>query len=66
VYEALDGASPDRDYEAAHALLAAGDAGAMAAFTRLHDARPDDALVAFHLRRLQAGETGELVAMADK
>ena len=66
VYEPLDGQAPDTDYEAAHALLAAGDSGALAAFLRLHAARPDDALVAFHLRRLQGGETGELVVMADK
>jgi adenylate cyclase len=66
VYEALDSQTPDRDYEAAYALLAAGDAGAMAAFMRLHAERPEDRLVAFHLRRLQAGENGDLVVMADK
>lgn len=66
VFEPLDGSPPDADYEAAHALLAADDDGALGAYARLHAERPDDALVAFHLRRLQAGERGEMVVMADK
>ena len=66
VYEPLDAAPADAGYDAAYALMAAGDAGALTAFMRLHAERPDDGLVAFHLRRLQAGEHGELVVMADK
>jgi adenylate cyclase len=66
VYEALDAAKPDEEYDAAHALLAAGSAAALAAFALLHRMRPQDGLVAFHLHRLQAGETGELVVMPDK
>ncbi|MET0962016.1 MAG: adenylate/guanylate cyclase domain-containing protein [Noviherbaspirillum sp.] len=66
VFEPLDIALPDAEYEAAHALLVAGDAGALVAFSRLHAARPDDALVGYHLRRLAAGEHGELLVMTDK
>ncbi|MDB5760339.1 MAG: adenylate/guanylate cyclase with Chase sensor [Burkholderia sp.] len=66
VYEPLDAVSADAGYEAAYRLLAAGDAGAVAAFMRLHVERPDDGLIAFHLRRLQAGEGSELMVMADK
>lgn len=66
VFEPLGNAPADAGYEAAHALLAAGNDDALAAFMRLHAERPDDGLVAFHLRRLQAGERGDLVVMVDK
>jgi adenylate cyclase len=66
VFEPLGDAPADPDYEAAHTMLAAGDHGALGAFTRLHAQRPDDGLVAFHLHRLQGGESGETVVMADK
>jgi adenylate cyclase len=66
VYDPLDAASLDADYEAAHGLLTAGDERALSAFSRLHAARPDDPLIAFHLRRLEAGEHGDLLVMADK
>ena len=66
VYEALDSGTADEEYDAAHALLAAGSDAALAAFALLHAQRPDDGLVAFHLQRLQAGESGELVVMPDK
>jgi adenylate cyclase len=66
VFEPLGDATADADYEAAHAMLAADDTGALGAFTRLHAQRPDDGLVAFHLRRLQDGESGDVVVMAEK
>jgi adenylate cyclase len=66
VFEPLAAAGMDADYEAAHALLTAGDERALSAFSRLHGARPDDHLIAFHLRRLEAGEHGDLLVMADK
>jgi adenylate cyclase len=66
VFEPLGDAPADAGYEAAHALLAAGNDRALAAFARLHAERPDDGLVAFHLRRLQAGERGDRVVMAEK
>lgn len=66
VFEPLGDAPADAAYEAAHALLAAGEPSALGAYTRLHAERPDDALVAFHLRRLQAGACGDMVVMADK
>jgi len=57
---------PDRDYEAAYALLEHDSAQARLAFAHLHAARPGDGLVAFHLRRLQRGEQGKLVVMSGK
>lgn len=67
VFEPLAaGAAADADYEAAYALLAAGAEEAVAAFERLAAARPADALVAFHLGRLHAGERGELVVLGAK
>lgn len=58
-------------YRSAFALLAAGDAGALAAFEFLEreslerDA-PQDPLVALHLGRLRAGEHSDLIVMAEK
>jgi len=66
VFEPLGAGSADLAYEAAHALLAAGDVDALPAFERLHAERPDDGLVGFQLRRLQHGETGDMVVMSDK
>lgn len=56
----------DRDYEHAYGLLARSAAGALDAFMQLAQARPDDPLVALHLNRLRAGETGDLIVLADK
>lgn len=64
VFEPLTEA--DADYAVAHALLAAGDPAARAAFECLAVARPDDALVAFHCARLDAGESGDLIVLGAK
>lgn len=64
VFEPLD--APDYAYDAAYLLLMAGDAGALAAFSELHEQRPDDGLVRFHLLRLQAGEQGDAFVMTRK
>lgn len=72
VYEPLQAMTPpfdqphDAAYAAAHCLLAAEDDAALAAFESLHAQRPADALVAFHLQRLRAGERGELFVMSRK
>lgn len=60
------GAGRDPDYEQAYALLARSDPRAFAAFRDLAAARPGDPLVALHLRRLVAGETGDLIVLTDK
>jgi adenylate cyclase len=57
---------PDRAYEAAYALLAAGDFGALAAFESLAAARPDDGLVAFQLDRARHGQLGEVIVFTQK
>ncbi len=57
---------PDPDYEAAYALLAAGDPGASAAFQALAEARPGDGLVAFQLARMQRGQVGETIVFTEK
>ncbi len=59
-------AEADEAYDAAYLLLMAGDDGALAAFTALHDQRPDDGLVQFHWQRLMAGEKGDAFAMNRK
>jgi adenylate cyclase len=53
-------------YRAAFRLLEAGDPTATDAFTRLSEQHPNDALVAFHLARLRAGDTGVRIVMTSK
>lgn len=50
-------------YLAAYEKMAAGDAAAMDAFAPLAETDP---LAAFHLKRLQAGQTGITVVLAEK
>jgi len=52
--------------EDAYARMAAGDPGALEAYRALERERPDDALVRFHRRRLEAGERGVVVALGGK
>lgn len=71
VFEPLleeDGRAPERDgdYEAAYALIAAGDEQALPAFEALAAARPKDGLVAFQLERLRRGEKGETIVFKVK
>ncbi|QDF95778.1 adenylate/guanylate cyclase domain-containing protein [Azoarcus sp. DD4] len=66
-YEPLaDGVPEDAGYEAAYALLAAGEPGALQAFERLAAARSGDGLVAFQCARLRAGERGDLIVLNAK
>lgn len=56
----------DEAYQAAYQLLESGDPGALAVFERLSEQRPGDGLVAFHLQRLRAGESGARFVMSRK
>ncbi|MEQ1636183.1 MAG: adenylate/guanylate cyclase domain-containing protein [Methylococcales bacterium] len=56
----------DSDYEHAYNWLNVNPAEALAAFAGLAAARPDDALVAFHLKRLQRGEQGDVIVLSEK
>jgi len=53
-------------YLEAYALLDDEQKSARAAFERLHETFPEDPLAAFHLARLEAGESGTLVVLAGK
>ena len=53
-------------YLAAYALMDAESAEAKNAFIALKSRYPDDPLANFHVRRLEAGETGSLVVMRSK
>ena len=70
VYEPLTATGPQRaplaDYDAAYAALRDGQASAQAQFEALLQHWPDDPLVRLHCSRLQAGERGDLLVMADK
>lgn len=64
-YEPLFDALEDSQYQQAYDLLAAQSPLALQAFVFLAEQRRDDASVNFHLRRLQAGEQGELIVIPD-
>ena len=70
VFEPLDPAhcEPDRlaRYEAALRALAAERPEATELFAALGRDNPDDPCIAFHCRRLAAGETGTTIVMAEK
>ncbi len=54
------------EYSAAYAWMEAEAVEAVAAFSRLADHYPEDPLVAYHARRLRAGERGSLMVMKSK
>jgi len=71
--EVLNALHPEEDradnvtaYRSAYALMEAEDPGALEAFQTAAAAHPDDALIAFQLARLQAGERGALIVMTEK
>ncbi len=64
VYEPTDGDTAA--YEAAFALLEAGDPEALAAFEKLAGENPEDGLVAMHRDRLRRGESGRLIVLQEK
>jgi len=53
-------------YEALFRAMEAGQPEAADAFAALHCEQPGDACVAFHCRRLAAGEAGTLIVMTEK
>ena len=56
----------DAEYQDAFDLLRTVHPDAIHAFEKLAGRRPDDPLVALHLKRLQGGETGDLILMSEK
>jgi adenylate cyclase len=59
-------ASRDEAYEVAYAMLRDEKPDALGAFEELAAERPDDPLVALHLKRLRAGERGDRIVMESK
>ena len=54
------------EYAAAYRQMATSAPVAPAEFRRLREYYPDDALVEFHCRRLDAGQTSDLIVMEEK
>ncbi|MFZ2169821.1 MAG: adenylate/guanylate cyclase domain-containing protein [Methylococcaceae bacterium] len=55
-----------REYLYAYELMRDVQLSAYEAFRQLADKRPDDSLVAFHLKRLGSGKTGDLIELTEK
>jgi adenylate cyclase len=67
VYQPLDPEqAADAAYAAAFELLCQQSPQALDAFTRLAEKRPTDPLVALHLARLRAGQTGDVLVLTNK
>jgi adenylate cyclase len=70
VFEPLDPQRCDADwldrYHTAFGALEAGRPETAELFEALHREKPGDPCVAFHYRRLTAGETGALIIMTEK
>ena len=67
VFEPLiDAGGPDRAYEAAFKAMRDEDPDALAAFRALAEQRPDDPLVKLHIKRLESGQSGDLIVMSEK
>ncbi|MCK9606609.1 MAG: adenylate/guanylate cyclase domain-containing protein [Methylomonas sp.] len=70
VYEPLDAKRLNpaalAAYQTAHDLMCAARPEAISAFQQLVASYPDDKLAAFHLQRLLAGESGDLIELSQK
>ena len=70
VFEPVDPRHCDADwldrYQTAFGALAADQPEAAELFAVLYREKPGDPCVAFHYRRLAAGETGALIIMTEK
>ncbi len=69
VFEPLDPQQingPDTGYQAAFEQICRGQPEVLQVFEALALQRPDDPLVALHLKRLRAGKTGDLILMTEK
>ena len=60
------GVANDAAYAAAFHLMAESPAAARLAFSNLQAERPHDPLVGLHVRRLEHGETGDLIQLGGK
>ena len=69
-FEPVPEVTPDAysvaDYAAAYAQMRSNDPDAVESFRELSENWPDDPLSAFHLTRLQTGETGARIVMDEK
>jgi adenylate cyclase len=59
-------AAPDPTYGDAYAAMACNDPQTLDLFERLEQERPADSLVHFHLTRLRAGQSGDLIVFTEK
>ena len=70
VYEPMfaveDNAVPSGPYQIAYDLMSAQDPDAHEMFEMLLKQRPDDGLVKFQLKRLEAGQNGDLIVFTEK
>jgi adenylate cyclase len=60
------GAANDAAYAEAYRLLSESPAQARRAFSKLQAERPHDPLVGLHAKRLERGETGDLIQLGGK
>lgn len=69
-FEPVPGETPDTysvsDYATAYSQMRTNDPNAIESFRALSENWPDDPLAAFHLNRLQSGETGARIVMDEK
>jgi adenylate cyclase len=65
-FAASEKAVPLRPYQTAYDLMAARDPDAHEMFEMLLKERPDDGLVNFQLKRLQAGQQGDVIVFTEK
>ncbi len=66
ISEGIAASSRNAEYSEAFELLQSKSPEARAAFSDLADKYPEDGLIAFHAKRLAAGERGSLVVMEEK
>ena len=63
---AEEATSLPREYEEAYSMLEAGDAKARRAFLDLRKKYPDDAIIAFHCHRIEAGKVSPQIVLENK
>jgi class 3 adenylate cyclase/CHASE2 domain-containing sensor protein len=63
---AEEATSLPQEYEQAYSMLKAGDAKARRAFLDLREKYPDDAIIAFHCQRIEAGKVSPQIVLENK
>jgi class 3 adenylate cyclase len=63
---AEEATSLPREYEEAYSMLEAGDAKARRAFLDLRKKYPEDAIIAFHCHRIEAGKVSPQIVLENK